>query len=59
MIKAEKKFKKVMGPVNLGEPCLIMLETGEVARTSPVEDYFHSFTGAWMIETRNTIYRCS
>lgn len=57
MIKNERRFKKVLSEVKIGEPCLIQLPTGETARTSPVENYFHSMSGEWKIETRNSIYR--
>lgn len=57
-MKKERNFVAVLSDVKVGEPAILKLPTGEVVRTSTVEDYFHSFTGEWKISTRNTIYRC-
>lgn len=58
MIKKEKNFSAVLSEIKVGEAAILKLPTGEVVMTSPVEDFFHSFTGEWKISTRNTIYRC-
>lgn len=57
-MKKERAFLSVIGDVIIGSPCIIKLTTGEIAKTSPVVNYFHSANGDWKIETRNTIYRC-
>lgn len=56
-MKKEKNFSAVISDVKVGEPAIIRLTTGEIAKTTPVENYFHSCRDEWKIVTRNTIYR--
>ena len=58
MIKTERKFVRPIGEVSIGVPCIILLSTGQQAKTSPVEDYsYNLLDGSWVIKTRNSIYR--
>ena len=57
MIKSEKSFMELQGNIEVGKPCVIKLATGELAKTSIVEDFYISCNGDIKIETRNTIYR--
>ena len=57
-MKKAREIVAVLSEVKVGEAAILKLKTGDVVRTTPVEDYFHSFTGEWKISTKNTIYRC-
>ena len=57
MIRSEKSFVELRGNIEIGKPCVIKLPTGELAKTSPVEDYFIGHNGDMKIVTHNSIYR--
>lgn len=43
--------------IKIGEPVILCLPNGNLIKTSPVEDWSHTFGREFKIVTKNTIYR--
>ncbi len=51
-----RKFKMILGEVNIGFPAVLVLEDGQIVRVSAVQDIKAGRNGEIYIYTLNTVY---